>query len=102
MKTVGPANVNVKQGRLPPNGRKVAAPIYGIAGGVNDLWIIDTESNASRRLTSRRGHVDNPIWAPDSARLAFKRAYDLLPSSSCVASVRRSPTNNCRRTTFKW
>ena len=78
-KTVGPANVNVKQGRLSPDGRKVAAPIYGIAGGVNDLWIIDAETNASRRLTAGRGHVDNPIWAPDSTRLAFNRAYDLPP-----------------------
>ena len=79
VKTVGPANVNVKQGRLSPDGQKIAASIYNVEGGVNDMWIINAETNAARRLIAGRGQVDNPVWAPDSARLAFNRAYDSPP-----------------------
>jgi hypothetical protein len=76
VKTVGPANVNVKQGHLFPDGQKSAAAIYDVGRGVNDLWIINAETNAARRLIAGRGQVDNPVWAPDSARWAFNRAYD--------------------------
>jgi Tol biopolymer transport system component/DNA-binding winged helix-turn-helix (wHTH) protein len=79
VETVGPANVNVKQGRLSPDGKRIAASIYSADGGVNDMWIIDAETNAARRVIAGRGHVDNPVWAPDSARLAFSRAYDSPP-----------------------
>jgi Tol biopolymer transport system component len=79
VKTVGPANVNVKQGRLSPDGQKIAAPIYDVDRGVNDMWIINAETNAARRVMAGRGQVDNPAWAPDSARLAFNRACDSPP-----------------------
>lgn len=79
VRTVGPANVNVKQGHLSPDGQKIAAPIYDVDRGVNDMWIINAETNAARRVIAGRGQVDNPVWAPDSARLAFNRAYDSPP-----------------------
>lgn len=79
VKTVGPANVNVKQGRLSPDGRKIATSLYNVEGGVNDIWIIDVESNVARRVIAGRGLVDNPVWAPDSTRLAFSRAYESVP-----------------------
>jgi eukaryotic-like serine/threonine-protein kinase len=79
VKTVGPANVNVKQGSLSPDGQKIAAPIYNVERGVNDMWIINAEPDGARRVIAGRGQVDNPVWAPDSAKLAFNRAYDSPP-----------------------
>ena len=77
--TIGPANVNLKQARLSPDGKKIATPIFDVTHGVNDMWIIDTETGASRRTIVGRGLVDNPVWSPDSTKLAFSRAYDGPP-----------------------
>jgi Tol biopolymer transport system component/DNA-binding winged helix-turn-helix (wHTH) protein len=77
--TIGPANVNLKQARLSPDGKKIATPIFDVNRGVNDMWIIDAETGAARKVIVGRGLVDNPVWAPDSARLAFSRAYDTPP-----------------------
>jgi eukaryotic-like serine/threonine-protein kinase len=79
VKTVGPANVNVKQGRLSPDGRKIAASIFDVNRGVNDMWIIDVETGAARRTIVGRGLTDNPVWAPDSKTLAFSRDDGRLP-----------------------
>jgi Tol biopolymer transport system component/DNA-binding winged helix-turn-helix (wHTH) protein len=78
VKKIGPPNVNVKQGRLSPDGRKIAASIFDVSRGVNDLWIVDTETGASRRAITGRELVDNPVWAPDSKRLVFSRAMESL------------------------
>lgn len=77
--TVGPANVNLKQGRISPDGKKIATPIFDVTRGVNDMWIIDTETGAARVAIVGQGLVDNPAWAPDSHTLAFNRAYDRGP-----------------------
>jgi eukaryotic-like serine/threonine-protein kinase len=79
VKTVGPANVNVKQGRLSPDGRKIAASIFDVNRGVNDMWIIDVETGTARRTIVGRGLTDNPVWAPDSKTLAFSRDDGRLP-----------------------
>jgi Tol biopolymer transport system component len=72
---IGPANVNLKQARLSPDGEKIATPIFDVNRGVNDIWIIDARTGAARRAISGPGLADNPVWAPDSAKLAFNRAY---------------------------
>jgi hypothetical protein len=77
--TVGPGNVNLKQGRLSPDGKKIATPIFDVNRGVNDMWIIDVETGAARRSIIGHGLVDNPVWAPDSRTLAFNRATDNGP-----------------------
>ncbi|MBZ5626079.1 MAG: winged helix-turn-helix domain-containing protein [Acidobacteriia bacterium] len=76
---IGPANVNLKQARLSPDGSKIAAPIFDVNRGVNDMWIIDAESGAARRALAGPGLVDSPVWSPDSSKLAFHRAYDTPP-----------------------
>jgi Tol biopolymer transport system component len=77
--TIGPANVNLKQARLSPDGRKIATAIFDVSRGVNDMWIMDAETGAARRVIVGRGTVDAPVWAPDSRKLAFSRAYDTPP-----------------------
>lgn len=79
VRTIGPANVNLKQARLSPDGNKIATPIFDVSHGVNDMWIIETDTGAARRTVVGRGLADNPVWAPDSAHLAFSRTYDTPP-----------------------
>jgi eukaryotic-like serine/threonine-protein kinase len=77
--TIGPANVNLKQARLSPDGKKIATAIFDVTRGANDMWIIDAQTGAARRAIVGRGTVDSPVWAPDSGKLAFSRAYDTPP-----------------------
>lgn len=77
--TIGPANVNLKQGRLSPDGKKVATPIYDVNRGRFDIWIVGTDTGAARRAITGRAHADNPVWAPDSKKLVFNRAYEGPP-----------------------
>jgi eukaryotic-like serine/threonine-protein kinase len=72
--SAGPANVNVKSGRLSPDGRKLATAIYNVDRGAQNLWIVDLENNASRELTAQSGARDAPVWSPDSKKLAFLHA----------------------------
>jgi hypothetical protein len=78
VRKIGPANANLKEARLSPDGRKIATTIYDPERGLNDLWIIDAQTGAGRRV-GERGTVDSPIWAPDSSKLAFAVAYDSTP-----------------------
>ena len=73
--SAGPANVNVKSGRLSPDGRKLAVPIYDVERGAQNLWIVDIESNTVRELTLEPGVRDAPVWAPDSKTLGFLHSY---------------------------
>lgn len=68
---IGPANVNVKSGRLSPDGNKLATAIYDVERGAQDLWIFDTHTGAARRLTLEKAIRDAPVWSPDSKRLAY-------------------------------
>jgi Tol biopolymer transport system component len=69
--SAGPANVNVKSGRLSPDGRKLATAIYDVERGGQNLWIVDIKSNAVRELTLEPGVRDAPVWSPDSKTLGF-------------------------------
>jgi Tol biopolymer transport system component/DNA-binding winged helix-turn-helix (wHTH) protein len=80
--TIGPANVNLKQARLSPDGTKIAAPIFDVTHGVNDMWIIDAATGDARKAIVGRGLVDNPVWSPDSRKLVFSRAYEGPPRLS--------------------
>lgn len=79
VKTIGPANINVKQGRLSPDGARVATSIFNVDRGANEIWLIDTATGASRQLIAGPGLAENPVWAPDSARLVFNRASATPP-----------------------
>jgi dipeptidyl aminopeptidase/acylaminoacyl peptidase len=74
--TLGPANASLKSGRLSPDGQRLAAAIYEIERGEQDLWIFDLKTNSGRRLTAEPGLRDAPVWSPDSSTLAFLHAAD--------------------------
>jgi len=80
VKRVGPESVNVKQGRLSPDGKKIAAPIFNVDRGATEIWVIDVETGASRRAVVWRGIADNPVWSQDSARIVFNGAYESTPT----------------------
>jgi DNA-binding winged helix-turn-helix (wHTH) protein/Tol biopolymer transport system component len=102
VRTIGPPNVNVKQGRLSPDGTKIAAPIFDVNKGVIDVWLIDAETGDARRVTNGPGLADNPVWAPDSKTLAFNRDDGSFPSCLCAASARRIRRSRFQRTSFKF
>jgi Tol biopolymer transport system component len=79
VRTIGPANVNVKYGRLSPDAKKIATSIFDVHRGVFDVWIVDALTGTARRLAATRGLADSPVWAPDSKRLAFGIAYEGPP-----------------------
>lgn len=72
--SAGPANVNLRSGRLSPDGRKLATPIYDAERGGQNLWIVDLESNAASQLTLEAGLRDAPVWSPDSKTVGFLHA----------------------------
>ena len=72
--SAGPANINVKSGRLSPDGRQLAVPVFDVERGAQNLWIVDIASNTARELTLEPGVRDAPVWSPDSKTLGFLHA----------------------------
>ena len=77
--SAGPAHINVKSGRLSPDGRKLATAIYDVERGAQNLWIVDVRSNAARELTLEPGVRDAPVWSPDSKTLGFMHSAGKQP-----------------------
>lgn len=76
VRTIGPAKINVKSGRLSPDGRWLATAIYDVDRACQDLWLLDMQTGAARRLGIGPGASDAPVWSPDSKKLAFLRAFE--------------------------
>jgi len=69
-----------------PDGKWVAyeltEPSYEADKAVSDLWIVPADGSAPpRRLTDTKGGEADPVWAPDSRKIAFsaKREGDDQP-----------------------
>jgi dipeptidyl aminopeptidase/acylaminoacyl peptidase len=61
---------------LSPDGRLVVVPVaepaYDDAAKASDLWLVPAGGGAPpRRLTFTLGAESNPVWSPDSRRIAF-------------------------------
>ena len=44
--------------------------------GCSDLWIVDTRTGASERISNGKGMAEDAAWSPDGSRLAFYAALD--------------------------
>jgi eukaryotic-like serine/threonine-protein kinase len=67
--TKGPAAM-YQTPRLSPDGRRLA--YFAItSSGEYDVWILDLERGTVERLTTDRGRDSEPIWSPDSTRIAY-------------------------------
>ena len=74
IKTVGPVGVNLKYaGRLSPMGSKIATSILNSVSGIPEIWIIDTVTDAARRMFAGPSLSVFPVWSPDSQKLAYGR-----------------------------
>jgi eukaryotic-like serine/threonine-protein kinase len=59
--------------RLSPNGQRLA--YHDItSSGEYDVWILNLERGTADRLTTERGRDSEPIWSPDSGRIAYHSA----------------------------
>jgi len=72
-----------------PDGRwfvvAVTEPSYEEGQGRSDLWIVSSDGKGPmRRLTSGKGSEGDPVFSPDSARLAFTAKREEDESSSQV------------------
>jgi Tol biopolymer transport system component len=55
--------------RLSPDGRRVA--FHDVSGSEYDVWILDVGRGTVEKLTTDLGRDSEPIWSPDSARIAY-------------------------------
>jgi dipeptidyl aminopeptidase/acylaminoacyl peptidase len=74
MKRVGTPSIS-------PDGKwvvfSVTEPSYDEKEVVNDLWITSTDgSSAPRKITSLKSGESDPVWSPDSRRIAFAAKRD--------------------------
>jgi Tol biopolymer transport system component len=88
--SAGPTNINVKSGRVSPDGRKLATAIYDIERGGQNLWIVDIKTNSVRELTLEPGVRDAPVWSPDSNSLGFLHASGGRPPQVRIRGVGES------------
>jgi dipeptidyl aminopeptidase/acylaminoacyl peptidase len=65
----GPGDHQYMVPRLSPDGRRLA--FHDSAAGEYDVWIQDLERGTVERLTPDLGRDSEPIWSPDSARIAY-------------------------------
>jgi Tol biopolymer transport system component len=62
----------VKFLRVSPSGNRIAVTVEDSRFGTSDLWVFETASGASTRLTSGQIDESAPVWTPDGARLVFR------------------------------
>jgi WD40 repeat protein len=55
---------------LSPDGQHVA--VVRRVEGNSDIWTLDLDRGALRRITSHAAHEAGPVWSPDSSQLAFR------------------------------
>jgi serine/threonine-protein kinase len=81
--------------RLSPDGRRIA--FHDTSGGEYDVWVHDLERGTLERLTTNPGRDSEPIWSPDSTRIAYLSAGE--PGGPGIFIRRADGTGNVQRLT---
>jgi Tol biopolymer transport system component len=71
-----PAPTNWFNLAFAPDGNRLALQISD--QGQNDLWIYEWARQALTRLTSGDAHDSEPVWTPDSRRIAFSSGQEVV------------------------
>jgi Tol biopolymer transport system component/DNA-binding winged helix-turn-helix (wHTH) protein len=79
LERISPDNLSVVDVRASLDGHKVAAAVYNVEKGGNEIWVYDTQSKASRVFAPGPGIVDKPVWSPDATRLLYSRGLGRGP-----------------------
>jgi eukaryotic-like serine/threonine-protein kinase len=77
--TVGPAGVILRRPRISVDGRTVAYEKFDVESGTYDIWVHDLARGADSRVTTSGRNNVFPVWAPDSASIAFASNRDGVP-----------------------
>jgi Tol biopolymer transport system component len=66
------------QPSISPDGKRVAVIRQDLENETADLWVIDIESGAGTKITKSKSRepARSPVWAPDSAWVAFAALRD--------------------------
>ena len=64
------------QPSLSPDGKKLAVGIEDERADQGNIWILDLAKGTRTRLTFGPASAWNPIWSPDSQRVAYLRSSD--------------------------
>ena len=65
-----------------PTAGKAAPSMHGVSGmrsnneGCSDLWVVDTKTGETQRVSDGRGNAEDAAWSPDGTRLAYYAAPD--------------------------
>ncbi len=65
--------------RWSPDGTQIAFSAWS-QGGFRDLWVLDVESGATRRITRDRFFDSGPTWSPDGRWLLFSSDASGVPN----------------------
>jgi len=57
---------------ISPDGKKVAVSMADVQSGGWEIWVYEIERNLRTRVTFDPGQDQEPIWFPDSSRLAYR------------------------------
>ncbi len=89
--------------RWAPDGRSIA--FVSDKSGEEQLWVVPQDGGAAEQLTDGvRGKLYNPVWSPDSKRIAFSdkegKAYVLDVASKEAVEIADEPRG--RITDYRW
>ena len=55
----------LRDAQISPDGKQIAFTYMG------DVWTVPAQGGAAKRITSLPSYESNPIWSPDSKKIAF-------------------------------
>ena len=64
-----------RDGRISPEGGRIAVDVRPQGGGQVDVWILDQAQSTLARLTTAGGRT--PVWSPDGEWIYFERSQDI-------------------------
>ncbi|MDP9360593.1 MAG: serine/threonine-protein kinase [Acidobacteriota bacterium] len=71
LRVIGSAGFQA-DGRLSPDGHRLAVGIVDPKQGVSDVWVYDLDRDSSERVTFRPLDEKAPVWAPDGRTIYYR------------------------------